>query len=106
MFNAAKDALTSRAARTWANQLISRYGEVSDLRIDTRRKTVEVTCRLEGEASSITVNITNYEVITVGDKKYLSATRFSCTRLWLQNVLNDHGPRQRVELPAWAAVAL
>ena len=106
MFNAAKDALASRAAQAWANHLIARYGKVQDLKIDSRRKTVEVCCLLEGEPSPITIRIENYMVETERDKKFIRATIFHCTRPWLQNFLTDFGHRQRVELPPWAAAAL
>jgi len=106
MFTAAKDALSSQAAKTWANSLIARYGKVQDLKIDSRRKTVEVSCLLEGEATPITVKIENYVVETEQDKRFVRATGFSCTRPWLQNVLADFGPKQRIELPPWAAAAL
>jgi len=45
-------------------------------------------------------------VETERDKKFIRATGFSCTRPWLQNLLRDYGPRQRIELPSWAAAAL
>ncbi len=106
MFAAAKDAMTSRAAQTWANDFISRYGKVQELKIDSRRKTLEVSCQLEGEATPITVKIGNYVIETEGAKRFLRASGFSCSRPWLQNVLEDHGPKQRIELPPWAAAAL
>ena len=106
MFNAAKDALTSRAAQAWANTLIVRYGKVQDLKIDSRRKTVEVSCLLDGESTPITVRIEKYLVETERDKKFIRATDFSCTRSWVQNFLRDFGPQQRIELPPWAAAAL
>ena len=106
MFNAAKDALASRAAQVWANNLIARYGKVQDLKIDSRRKTVEVSCLLDGESSPITIRVENYVVETERDKKFIRATGFSCTRPWLQNFLMDFGHRQRIELPSWAAAAL
>ena len=106
MFNAAKDALASRAAQTWANNLIARYGTVQALQIDSRRKTLEVTCQLTGEISPITVRVEDYTVETVDGKKFIRADRFTCTRPWLQNFLADHGPGHRIELPPWAATAL
>jgi hypothetical protein len=106
MFNAAKDALASQAAKVWANTLIARYGKVQDLKIDSGRKTVEVSCLLDGEISSVTIRIENYTVETEGDKKFFRATNFSCTRPWLQNFLADYGPHQRIELPPWAAAIL
>jgi hypothetical protein len=106
MFHAAKDALASRAAQVWANKLIARYGKVQNLRIDSRRKTVEVSCLLDGELTPITVRIENYVVETERDKKFIRATGFSCTRPWLHRFLTDFGHRQRIELPPWAATAL
>jgi hypothetical protein len=106
MFTAAKDALASRAALVWANHLIARYGKVQDLKIDSRRKTVEVSCLLDGEPTPITIRIENYVVETERGKKFIRATDFSCTRPWLQNFLTDFGRRQRIELPRWAAAAL
>ena len=106
MFSAAKDALTSRAAQAWAGSLLARYGTVHDAKIDSRAKTLEVSCLLEGELTPITIKIAGYTVETEGGKKFLRATGFTCTRPWLQNVLRDFGPRQRIELPAWAATAL
>jgi hypothetical protein len=103
MFNAAKDALASRAAQTWANTLIARYGKVQEVKIDSRLKTVAVTCLLNGEATPITIKIENYVVESELDKKFLRANGFSCTRPWLQSLLMDFGPRQRIELPPWAA---
>jgi hypothetical protein len=106
MFNAAKDALASQAARVWANNLIARYGKVQDLKIDSRQKTLEVSCLLDGESSPITIRVENYTVETEGSKKFLRATNFSCTRPWLQNLLTDFGRQQRIELPPWAATVL
>jgi len=106
MFTASKDALASRAAQTWANSLIARYGKVQEVKIDSRRKTVEVTCLLNGEPSSITIGILNYVIDSEEGKKFVRATEFRCTRPWLQSVLTDFGHRKRVELPSWAAAAL
>lgn len=106
MFNAAKDALASRSARAWANSVIARYGQIEDLKIDSRRKTIEVTCQLEGEPTPITLKVLHYEIEADGGKKFIRATDFSCTRPWLEAVLTDFGQRQRIELPPWAAVAL
>ena len=106
MFTAAKDALASRAAHIWANKLIARYGRVQNLKIDSRRKTVEVSCLLDGELTPITIRIENYVVETERGKTFIRATGFSCTRPWLHKLLTDFGHRHRIELPPWAAAAL
>lgn len=106
MLHAAKDALAGRATQAWANKLIARYGKVQHLKIDSRRKTAEISCLLDGEPTPITIKIENYVVEIEGDKKFIRATAFSCTRPWLQTFLTDFGPGKRIELPAWAAAML
>jgi hypothetical protein len=106
MINAVKDAVSSRAALTFVNSHIARYGTVQDLKIDSRQKTVTVSCLLHGEHAPITVKVENYVIEAKGDKKFIHVTRFNCTRPWLQNLLTDFGQGRRVELPAWAAAAL
>ena len=80
-----------RPAQIWANQLIARFGTVEGLRIDSRRKTVEDSCLLEGEASPIAIKIESYIVETELDKKFVRATDFRRTRPWLQEFLTDFG---------------
>ena len=102
MFTAAKDSMTSRAAQHFVNKQIARYGEVKNLKINSREKTVEVSCLLEGEREPITVKIENYHVETVGNKKFFQATDFSCSRPWLKNLLLDFAKDRRIEVPSWA----
>lgn len=102
MFNAAKDAMTSKAAQLYVNKQIERYGEVRRLRIDSKLKTVEVSCQLHGEPSPIDIKVGNYQVETQGDKKFFQATEISCSRPWLQNLLTDQALNRRMPLPGWA----
>lgn len=106
MFNAAKDALASRAAQTYLNNLIARYGKVERLKIDSAKKQMEVVCLLEGEMTPITVSVGNYVVQSEGEKKFIQISDCTCSRPWLQNLLADFADGRRVELPAWAASAL
>ena len=76
MFTAAKDALASRAAIVWVNQRIARYGRVQDLKIDSRRRTVEISCLLDGELTPIAIKIGNYVVETEHEQKFPSRDRF------------------------------
>ena len=106
MFNAAKDAIAGRAAQTYLNNLIARYGTVQRLKLDSTKKQMEIVCLLEGEVTPITVQVGNYVVHSEGDRKFLEVSNCTCSRPWLQKVLADFAPGRRVELPAWAASAL
>lgn len=106
MFSAAKDLMTSKAAKAYVNDFIKRYGQVDELNIDSKRHRIEVVCRLKGEVSAIGVTIEKYRVDRSGEKPMLEVIDSSATRPWLQAVMRDHLHGRRFELPPWAAAAL
>jgi hypothetical protein len=106
MFTAAKDLMSSKAAKSYANNLISRYGNVDELTIDSKRRRVDVTVRLNGEVSPIGVTIEKYQLVQEGGKTFVEVVDSSCTRPWLQSVMRDHLHGRRFEVPGWAAAAL
>jgi hypothetical protein len=106
MFNAAKDAFTSKAAQTYINQRIVRYGVVQTLKIDSRNKTMEMSCQLEGEPTPVMVRVENYDVREADGRKLLRVGSCECSRPWLQNLLNDLARNRDIPVPAWAAAAL
>jgi hypothetical protein len=105
MFSAAKDAMTGAAARKFVNDRIERYGSVKNLRIDSKAKSVEVTCELDGEVSPVTVT-SRYEIEESGGKKYVRPLKFTCSRPWLEHALEDYVVGRRFEVPGWASAAL
>lgn len=106
MFNAAKDAIAARAAQSYLNNLIARYGTIQRLKLDSAKGQAEIVCMLEGEVSPITISVDRYEVESAGGKKYVRVSGCTCSRPWLQRVIEDHAEGRRFEVPAWAASAL
>lgn len=106
MFAAAKDMMTSKAAKAYANNLIGRYGSVEELTIDSRQHRIDVRVRLNGEVSPIGVTIEKYDVLQEDGRTFAQVIDSSCTRPWLQAVMRDHLHGRRFELPSWAAAAL
>ena len=106
MFRAAKDALAGKSARTYLNDMISRYGKLEDLRIDSKLGTFVATCRLHGESAPLTVTVGRYTIESQGGQKFLRLERCRCEREWVQNLLTDFGEGKSFPIPGWAAAAL
>jgi hypothetical protein len=106
MFAAAKDAMASKAAQSYLNNLIARYGTVQELKIDSRAKTLAAVCLLNGERTPITVRADRYVIERAGDKTFVRVESCYCDRPWIQNLLSDFAKDRRIELPSWAAAAL
>jgi len=103
MFKAAKDAMTSKAALHFFNKEMARYGKLLDLSIDSRNKTLDLSCLLIGETKPITIRVDNYTIVPDAGKNYLQASGFTCNRPWLENLLKDFAQNRRLELPSWAS---
>jgi hypothetical protein len=106
MFSAAKDLMTSKAAKAYVNDFIKRYGRVDDLTIDSKRNRIEVVCVLNGEVSPIGVTVEKYRVEQKEGRTVFQVLDSSATRPWLQAVMRDHLHGKKFELPPWAAAAL
>ncbi|MDB6126538.1 MAG: hypothetical protein JWM35_434 [Verrucomicrobia bacterium] len=106
MFNIAKNFMTGKAAQMYANSMIARYGEVRDLKIDTQNKSVDVVCMLHGETQPLTVRIDKYEVKEKAGKTYVQIVKCTCSRLWVQNLVEDFGVGRQLEVPPWAVSSL
>jgi hypothetical protein len=106
MFHAAKDALASQAARSFVNGMIQRYGEVRDLKINSKEKTVDIVCLLKGEPEPVRVRVDSYRIESEGNNRFIKIQACSCSRVWLQHLIEDHVSERRLKLPTWAAAAL
>ena len=106
MLNAFKDKIASAAARAHGNTLFARYGEVTELRIDSEKRCVEIVCLLQGETESIAITIEKYEITDVDGEKFVHVAATRCARPWLQHFLEDHIYGRKFPLPSWAAAAL
>jgi hypothetical protein len=106
MFAAAKDMMTSKAAKTWVNDFIKAYGRVEELSIDSKRRRIDLKCQLTGEVSPIGVTIEKYQLEKGGGKTYIEVIDSSATRPWMQAAMRQHLHGRKIEVPGWAAAAL
>lgn len=106
MLDSLKDAIAAKAALHYLNVRIARYGNLRDLKVDSRQRTIEAACFLHGETTPISVRIGRYALEEQGRLRFIRVNDCSCTRPWLQHVLEDFVQDRPFEVPAWAAIAL
>lgn len=98
--------MTSKAAKAYVNDHIKRYGRVDELRIDSKRRRIDVSCTLNGEVNAIGVTIEKYRIEHDGGKTFIEVLDSSATRPWMQTAMRDHLHGRKFAVPAWAAAAL
>jgi hypothetical protein len=106
MFSAAKDLMTSKAAKSYVNDFIKAYGRVEELTIDSKRRRIDMRCHLTGEVSPIGVTIEKYHLEQRSGKTFIEVLDSSATRPWMQAAMRAHLHGRKIEVPGWAAAAL
>jgi hypothetical protein len=106
MFSAAKDMMTSKAAKSYINDFIKTYGKVDELTIDSKRRRIDLKCQLKGEVSEIGVTIEKYQLEKRDGESYLEVLDSSATRPWMQAAMREHLHGRKIKLPGWAVAAL
>jgi hypothetical protein len=102
-----KDRLISERIKQELNAQLARYGEVLDVKLNTRERSVQLSIKLKGEPDPISVKIGKYELIKEDGQLWLTVDTQSieASREWLTLVLQDQAGRQRLPIPqkyAWA----
>ncbi|WP_221031419.1 hypothetical protein [Actomonas aquatica] len=106
MFRALKDSVAASTARRLLNQHLARYGSVEALHLDSRNRRLEVTGTPHGEAEPVTLVIDRYELDRTADTVHLRVLDCTCSRPWLQALIEDHLYHRPLEIPRWAAAFL
>jgi hypothetical protein len=102
-----KDRLIGERIKQELNTQLARYGEVLDVKLNTRERSVQVSIKLKGEPDPIAVNIGKYELIKEDAQLWLTfaSQSIEASREWLTLVLQDQAGRRRLPIPqkyAWA----
>jgi hypothetical protein len=102
-----KDRLISERIKQELNTHLARYGEVLDVKLNTRERSVQLSIKLKGEPDPTTVNIGKYELIKEDTKLWLTfdSQSIQASREWLTLLLQDQAGRRRLPVPqkyAWA----
>ena len=102
-----KDRLISERIKHELNTQLARYGEVLDVKLNTREQSVQLCIKLKGEPDPVKVNIGKYALIKEDAQLWLTVDSQSieASREWLTLLLQDQAGRQRLPIPqkyAWA----
>jgi hypothetical protein len=106
-----KDRVVAQLALAYLNgTLLTPYGRATELRIDSKAKTIHITAALKGEATPVEVEITAYEISRAGEHYFAKIKGIRTSREWLTALAGNHLRNVSLPLPAqvggWLARAL
>ncbi len=105
-FTSLKEKALAAGVKAMINREIEDCGVVSELAIDTVRRTIRVELDLKGEPAPITVEVDSYELTEKNGKVYLKVGKVSASREWITAALKKYAVGQRFQLPNAAKLLL
>ena len=95
-----KDAALAKGARIAINRFIGDYGEMSRLRLDSVKKSIETEVMLEGEREPLTVHIGRYELTEADGRYLLRLYGIRTSRAWMDALAASYLEGKAFEIPA------
>ncbi len=96
---AVKDRALEACAKTMVNQQIEKFGQVTELHIDSQARTVSAQLALNGEPATIEIQAGQFEVIQENGQSFISFRNFRASREWLGGLLNQYIAGRRFPVP-------
>lgn len=95
----AKDNTNSAVFKAAMNTFIRKYGQVLELKIDSKDKAFIFEIMLKGEASPIRIEIRKYEFINRDGTNYVKLHEVFANRYWMDTVMELALLEQEFPLP-------
>ena len=95
-----KDRAVSKALKALSEQLLSRYGKLIDIRLDSNDRMVEIEILLKGESTPVSVRLEGYEIIPEGQRHFITCREIHVSREWMKTLADDLLRDRRFEIPS------
>jgi len=106
MFGRMKDSALGMALKKFVNERLGEYGEVRDIKVDTKANKITLHAMLRGERELVTASVERYELDREGDDVYIVLRSFSTSRQWLTLLLSKLMTGKRYKVPGAVAALL
>jgi hypothetical protein len=100
------DGVLAFGARTFFNARLRGIGEMSELSIDTKKKTLRVRLDLLGEAEPIEIHVKKYALKQRGNETMLTVLDATSSREWIAETLRQLVVGRSFPIPAKAGAVL
>lgn len=101
-----KDAALALAARTFLNTRFSKIGQMTELSVDTKKRTIRLRLELKGEDEPIDIHVKKYSLDRRSTRATLTIQDAVASREWLTEAINEFVIGQKFAIPERAAAIL
>ena len=98
-----KDAMIAAGVRSVFNSKYGRFGQISDVSVDTSKREIRVRLELIGESTPIEIQVTNYSMQQQDTRTTLTIGDAIASREWITELLRELVIGRTFVLPERAA---
>jgi hypothetical protein len=102
----ARDAAAQAAISHWLKRRTQAIRRMTNLRIDTREKSVSLEIDLVGEPEPIRFEVGRYRLIEENGKTFIEVSNVRSSKPWMDILAQEYANGRRFEIPAIARAAL
>ncbi len=95
-----KDGAVSKVLELALEPFLSRYGKLMSLKLDANNRIIDLEILLKGETLPISVRMTDYRMITDGDRHFVTCGKVSVSREWMKVVAEELLQGKIFEIPS------
>jgi hypothetical protein len=94
-----KDLAVSKALKTLGERYVSQFGKIMSLKLDSKKKEIDIELLLKGDSDPIEVHIKGYEIISEGNKRFIRAGDIDISKEWMKVLVQDHIIGRKFRVP-------
>ena len=100
---ATKDAAIASGLRGFFNSKYSRFGQMTDVSVDTSKREVRVRLELVGEETPVDIHVKDYRLEEQGARATVTVGDATASREWVSELLREFVVGRTFVLPERAA---
>jgi len=99
MIRKLKDNALSKGAKAACNTLMSKYGKVLKLNVDSHAKSLTAEVMLEGEKEPLFIEVERYELFREEGRDLLKLYGIRTSRAWVNTLATNYVEGRSFEIP-------
>ena len=105
-FTSLKEKALQAAAKAFINRQIEKFGVLTRLEIDSRKRSLRGELELRGEPSPITIQVGSYALSEADGASYITFQDIQSSREWITALLSQYLAGQKLPVPKAVRLAL
>lgn len=102
-----KDSAQSTIIKNGFNVFIKKFGEIKDLKFNTKNKNITLSIYLKGEKQDVELNINSYKFFKDDDDiHYIEIFDISANRYWIDAIMKVFLLNKRFKIPSQLVVPI